>query len=343
VHQATDGRIDLFAGDKVRKIARFGLRMEMQPGVYPAFADCRVGSRPSTDLSAFLSRRFGWGLGDVESRGLLLAVGPSSGLFELGIYGFANSATAQPPATSAAPVPIRDWFPDAGILIGRPGAGNSTALAVAIKGGHNAEHHNHNDVGSFLVAVGGKTPLVDPGSEIYTARTFSSNRYDSGVLNSFGHPVPLVAGQMQRSGGSAAAKMLETKFADDADTLLLDLSAAYDVKSLEELTRRFTFSRAGQGSLTVTDRVRFATPQRFGTALVTFSPWRKLSAHRLLVGEGAKAVEVRIAAEGSDVAIGEEKIEEDLSGGRIPVRLGIDLIEPVTEATITLTITPAGD
>ena len=51
-----------------------------------------------------------------------------------------------------------------------------------MKGGHNAENHNHNDVGSFVVALGRATPLVDPGSEVYTARTFSPRRYDSNVL-----------------------------------------------------------------------------------------------------------------------------------------------------------------
>ena len=56
-----------------------------------------------------------------------------------------------------------------------------------MKGGHNAEQHNHNDVGSFIVALGHSTPLVDPGAEVYTGRTFSRRRYDSNVLNSFGH------------------------------------------------------------------------------------------------------------------------------------------------------------
>ena len=36
-------------------------------------------------------------------------------------------------------------------------------LGVALKGGHNAEHHNHNDVGSYVVALAGTTPLLDPG------------------------------------------------------------------------------------------------------------------------------------------------------------------------------------
>ena len=344
VYQSTGGRVDMFDADKVRQIARFGQRMEIVPGTYPAFADCGVGSRPDGTLTAFLSRRFGWGLDDVEAAGLLLAHGPSSYLFELGLLGFANSATARAAADSDdSPAPIRDWFPDAGILICRPAEGNPDGLGAALKGGHNAEHHNHNDVGSYVVAVAGKTPLVDPGSEVYTARTFSSKRYDSGVLNSFGHPVPVVAGQLQQKGSAAAAEIVTTDFTDRADTLVLDLTAAYKVPGLKQLKRTFTFARTGAGSLIVTDSVQLETPQTFGTALVTFSKWRKLSPDLIIVGSGQESVTVKIEAGPHEFVIDAEKIEEDLSGSKIPTRIGINLTDPVTEATITLSIAPAAD
>jgi len=342
LHQASGGKIDLLESDKVRQIARFGVRMEISPGVYPAFADCRVGTDPDLALMAFLSRRYGWGLEEIEQQGLLLDGGPSSSLFELGLFAFANSATSRPPARKGAVAPpLRDWFADAGILICRPSGESGGSLGAALKGGHNAEHHNHNDVGSFVAALAGKTPLVDPGSEVYTARTFSSKRYDSGVLNSFGHPVPLVAGKMQRTGHSAAAKVLAAEFTDAADTLVLDLAAAYDFKSLESLRRTFVFSRGGRGSLTVTDEVRFTSPETFETAIVTFLPWKQAAPDRLVVGRGGEAVEVRIDAGGTDFRIQETRIEEDLSGGHVPRRLGIELGKPVADAKITLTVAPA--
>jgi len=344
IHQATGGRVDLMDDPRIRHIARFGIRMEILPGIYPAFADCHVAARPDGRLMAFLSRRFGWGLEDVEQRGLLLTGGPSSSLFTLGVHGFANSASRIPAAEGRAPEqPLRDWFPDAGILICRPASGNEHGLGVAMKGGHNAEHHNHNDVGSFLVALAGTTPLVDPGSEVYTARTFSGQRYESAVLNSFGHPVPLVAGKLQKAGRSAAADVLKTEFTDQSDTLVLDLRAAYPVEGLEKLERTFLFSRQEAGSLTVIDEVRFATPQSFGTALVTFSDWRQSGADGLVIGEGAGTVRVDIAADGAKFTIHEEEIQEDLPGGRVPTRLGINLTEPVTAATLTLTITPEAE
>ena len=344
IHQATGGQVDLFEAPNVGQIARFGTRMEILPGVYPAFADCHVASRPDTRTMAFLSRRFRWGLEDLERRGLLLAGGPSSSSFTLGLCGFANSASQIPAAEAVATDrPLREWFPDAGILICRPVSGDEHGLGVALKGGHNAEHHNHNDVGSFVVALAGNTPLVDPGSEVYTARTFNSKRYESGVLNSFGHPVPLVAGKLQRGGRSAAAEVIKTEFTDQRDTVVLDLRRAYDVKGLEKLQRTFIFSRQGTGSLTVIDEVCFAGPQSFATALVTFSDWQQPDPDRLVVGKGRGAVRVELATGGAKLKIDADKIEEDLPGGRIPTRLGISLTEPVTAATVTLTITPVAD
>lgn len=341
LYQATGGRVDLMEAPPIPAIARFPVRMEVVPGVYPAFADCGVGTLPDARLMAFLSRRFGWGLEEYERRALLLAGGPSSSLFTVGVYGFPNSASQRPAATRAAEKPLRDWFADAGILIGRPATTNRRALAVALKGGHNAEHHNHNDVGSFLVALEGQTPLVDPGSEIYTARTFGRDRYTSGVLNSFGHPVPIVAGKLQKTGRSAAAQVLETEFTDAADTIALDLRAAYDVGDLKKLVRRFDFSREGTGRLTVTDEVAFTSPQSFGTALITFSNWRKQGDDALVVGEGPGAVQVRVDTGTEPWELKAEKIDEDLPGGRIPIRLGIDLTRPVEKAVVRLTIVPA--
>ena len=339
--QATGGRANLFAEPKVSRVARFGPRMEVLPGVYPAFADCTVGSRPSVRLTAFLSRRLGLGMADVEREGLLLAQPPTGSLFQVGIYAFNNSATRGAPAPIEAYRPaLHDWFDKAGVLIARPAPDRTNALGVALKGGHNAEHHNHNDVGSFVVALAGKTPIVDPGAETYTARTFSSRRYESGVLNSIGHSVPMVAGTPQITGRGASGAVVMAELTDQTVRLTLDIASAYRVEQLETLERAFVFSRIGRGSLSITDRVEFDSPQRFGTALITFDPWRQTTPNRLEIGQGEGAVAVEIDAGGEALEIEAERIEEDVRGGRKPTRLGFDLAEPVERATVTMEITP---
>ena len=51
-------------------------------------------------------------------------------------------------------------------------------------------------------------------------------------------------------------------------------------------------------------------------------------------------LEVTIDAGGLDVDVEPVKIEEDLKGGKLPTRLGLELAKPITSATITLTIRP---
>jgi len=312
--------------------------MEIVPGIFPAFADCHVGAEPDTVLMAFLSRRFGWGLKHEEQRGLLTASGPGGSLFETGLYAFPNSASVRPAAGEAAPLALRDWFADAGILLCRPAAPGG--LGAALKGGHNAEHHNHNDVGSFVVALGNSAPLVDPGGEVYTARTFSGRRYESKLLNSFGHPVPRIAGQLQRTGRKAAAAVLQTEWTDAADTLALDLRAAYAVKGLEKLQRTFRFSREGRGQLEVVDEVQLAQPETFETALITFGKWKQPMANKLTIDDRDGAVEVDVDTGGEAFTIQAEEIQED-RGGPPPTRLAIALDQPVQAATVRLTIRPA--
>ena len=58
LHGATGGKVDLFAMPKARNAGLFARRMEITPGVYPAFADCSVGSTPSREIMAYLSRRY---------------------------------------------------------------------------------------------------------------------------------------------------------------------------------------------------------------------------------------------------------------------------------------------
>ena len=95
-------------------------------------------------------------------------------------------------------------------------------------------NHNHNDVGAFIVVVG-KTPvLLDLGSEVYTSRTFSPKRYESKVLNSYGHPMPLVSGKLQSTGSKARGQVLKAEFTESVDTLQLDITSAYAVKELKK-------------------------------------------------------------------------------------------------------------
>ena len=268
-------------------------------------------------------------------------MGPRDSLAATLLFSFLPSTLPiVPHATIKAESPLRTWFKDGGVLICRPTSGSAGAFATVLKGGHNAEPHNHNDLGSFSVIAGKAMVICDPGAEIYTKRTFGEHRYDSKVLNSYGHAVPVIAGQLQRPGAEAKAVVLRSDFRDSEDTLVLDIRSAYAVPELKRLDRTFVFRRTAPAGLTVRDDVTFSEPKSFETALVTWGDWKRVSDTELVIADEGGAVRVQIDTGGLPFHVRWEKLDEDVPTPKKPMRLGITLDSPVKAATVKLTIQP---
>ena len=84
-------------------------------------------------------------------------------------------------------------------MTARSRAASSEGLYVAAWGGHNAQSHNHNDVGNVLVFSDGQPVFVDAGAPTYTAETFSSKRYDNW---SFQSAFQMTDGRLAKSWGT---------------------------------------------------------------------------------------------------------------------------------------------
>lgn len=335
--RATGGVVRPLAGDHALRVAAYPWALQILPGVFPAFADMDVRERPSTWFGALaVIQVYPKPLG-MKSWGLSVGDLRTQVTYEAAMKVFLPFLTAGLPAAPAPRVTgDHYWFDAAQVYTGRAAAG----FGAAIKGGHNDEHHNHNDVGSFVVAAADRPVLVDPGLEVYTKRTFSPQRYDSKVINSYGHSVPVVAGELQRTGRKHAARVVSTSFSAAEDVVVLDLTAAYQVPALKSLVRTFTLRRGAKPEVVVSDQVEFATPSAFEGALVTFEKWRDRGEGRLALGEGDAALRVTVE---SDVpwTLRSEVIDEQLPGNRKPTRLGLALDRPVTSARLTLRISPA--
>lgn len=337
--QATDGRLDLFNDPRVREIALYGARIEIVDGTYPAIADCPPGTRPSASLLGYCSLALGLGLQRYEDAWRPADRVPRSltmGAWEM----FAASLAATPPAASVSdPLGLRSWFDEGGVLICRSAPGERLRWGFAFKGGHNAEHHNHNDVGSWTLVLDGRVLAGDPGGpHTYTARTFSSQRYSMKLFSSYGHPVPRVGGCDQRSGRAAAARILHVSFADDRDVLSMDLAAAYEVPGLRSLVRTFEHIRSPLPELRITDEWMADVAIEFETAITTRTAWR-LEEPALLTlddGEGRRVV-VRFEAPNGGVRIEREKIEEDCEPFE---RIGIRVVRPTASGRISMRCVP---
>jgi len=175
----------------------------------------------------------------------------------------------------------------------------------------------------------------DPGGEVYTRRTFSKDRYVSKVLNSYGHPVPVVGGKLQRGGRKAAANVLKTEFTDAKDVIVLDCTAAYDVPALKSLVRTMTFDRKNC-TVTISDAVAFTEPTAFEVPVITYREWTANADFSEFMFSKSPTTyrKMKMAVKASaPVAFTKELI--DNPGRASPQRLAFTFKEPVTEATFT--------
>ena len=238
LEKLTGGRMAFWQEEKIRNILRFPLAAYLGNGWFANFADCDArpfisGERMETAgrktgdaaLAALGTRMRGTvadQLNDVPhlTRALDLLFHP------------AEEAPAEAPEA-----PGDTWLPDLQLRLARRGG-----WTLACKGGHNGENHNHNDVGSFILFRDGEPAVVDAGNMVYTAKTFSAERYTLWNVRGSWHNVPMAGGQEQREGAEHAARNVRRT----PDGMTLNLEAAYDeAAGLRTLKRSFALTEDG--------------------------------------------------------------------------------------------------
>ena len=144
------------------------------------------------------------------------------------------------------------YFADLKVMLLRDSEDPDNGVFLAMKGGHNDESHNHNDVGSFIVYKNGKPVLIDAGVGEYTKKTFSSERYTIWSMQSLYHNLPSFDGIGQRNGKRYASK---NEIYDEGERrLTLEISDAYP-----EECGVISYVRSGtlkDGAVTVEESVR---------------------------------------------------------------------------------------
>ncbi|MBQ7720564.1 MAG: heparinase II/III family protein [Clostridia bacterium] len=142
------------------------------------------------------------------------------------------------------------FYPDLGVMISKNAA---CGMVLAAKGGSNAESHNHNDVGSFILFKNGRPVFIDPGVERYCKDTFSSKRYTLWNMRSLYHNLPTVNGLEQLPGGRYKAEIISC----GSGVMRLELKNAYpDDSGLRSYIRTVSLT---DGGFTCEDHIVFDT------------------------------------------------------------------------------------
>ncbi len=144
---------------------------------------------------------------------------------------------------------------------------------VSMKGGNNAESHNHNDIGNFVVYYRDQPVIIDLGRDTYTSKSFSSQRFELMNCRSAYHNVPLINGFEQKDGVQYRADKAEHIRENMGDGMVygiqLDIQKAYPAEAQvkrwnrrltldcakDEVSVREIFSFVGQKSKAATELV----------------------------------------------------------------------------------------
>ncbi|MBQ3913501.1 MAG: heparinase II/III family protein, partial [Lachnospiraceae bacterium] len=112
----------------------------------------------------------------------------------------------------------------------------------AVKGGHNAEPHNHNDIGSFIYVLGDRPLLTDLGAGEYTAQYFKDEtRYGYIVCSSLGHNVPVINGHGQQAGREFACGEFVCETRQENCGVRLSFAGTYGDDALKSLVRELRY------------------------------------------------------------------------------------------------------
>lgn len=246
LHSASGGRIDFYGMPLVQAIGRYIYRAHINNDWYTNFADASAKSHPQGDLIY----RYGARIKDpaMQSLGAYVVSTDSKPLDSANSIDRRISAIFNwerlhltPPR---APL-VRDVFlPQSHFFAARTKSGSTQGFYVAAQGGHNNESHNHNDVGNFMVFLDGSPLLIDIGVETYTAKTFSSRRYEIWTMQSAWHNCPTINGVMQGAGRQFEATAVSAAATDAKAEFKLNMERGYPKEAgVKSWTRTLTVDR----------------------------------------------------------------------------------------------------
>ena len=259
LYHATEGKVSFYDEPIVKEIGRFIYKSYIIEDYFINFADGGAKVKISSDLVY----RYGKRIADEK----LMAMG--SGFYHL--YGSEKQKIASllrelpeifnyselKSAASSLPYIKDSWLDGIQVMAARETEDTNKGLYLAAKGGHNDESHNHNDIGQYIVYSDGKPLIIDVGVETYTAKTFSSRRYEIWTMQSAYHNLPTVNGIQQEAGESFRASEVTCKASEDTSELTMNIGTAYpEAAGINYWIRTFRLNRTGMASIEIMDNFK---------------------------------------------------------------------------------------
>jgi hypothetical protein len=319
----TDGKIDVFKNPKIKEIAKFQERAYMQDRVIMSFADADIKNyKYQRGITSYLKSVYGddFSIPPIESAREIIPDHCHRWAH------FIRNIVWELPEKADGVKPGMVYLPDSQIYLNR-----KKNFAFAIKGGHNDEPHNHNDVGSFIFVYDNEQIFADFGMGEYTREYFDSQtRYSFLVNSSRGHNVPIINGQYQKDGKEYKATGI---FADE-DTFEADMAKAYGMDELLSLVRKCEIT---ENHVKITDSYNFSKePESVVERLVALS--------KPEISPGAvkiKNVVLKFDEKMFDCTLSEELYKDHSAKDAVAYLIDLTVKNPKAEFKCEYTISPA--
>ena len=250
----TDGEIDYFKDPKVKKIATFFQKVFLSERVTLSFADSEEKASRVIGRLHYIKSKYP---DEAKSTGRKFATFSHTYEFPTrlreALWFFEEEDDGgDDNYDSEFYAPSAQWY-----------VKHARAYGFAAKGGNNRELHNHNDIGHFIYAKGGKQILCDLGAGVYERRYFGEHRYECLEPSARSHSVPIIDGELQKFGYDYVAR----DFKYENGVLTLEMSKAYGIFDDDErIDRRFDFS---EGGFKLTDSFTFNKERSVTERIVT--------------------------------------------------------------------------
>ena len=230
LYSASNGKINIYDEPLIKKMGQYIYKVWIDNEYYINFADASAINNPD----AGMVYRYGKRINDPMMIGFGALLGRQQKITEstdLSRFGSLNKTLPNlflideiHNAEAIKPFFPEIWMRDREIMAARSFPNSSEGLYIAAKGGNNAESHNHNDVGNFIIYCDGRPVIIDVGVETYTQKTFSKNRYDIWTMQSQYHNLPTINGVQQENGREYQAEAV--KFYSDENNVKFSLNIA---------------------------------------------------------------------------------------------------------------------
>jgi len=246
LRSATNGTVDIYRSPLVRNMGQYIYRVYIKDEYFVPMGDASAKITPDAELVYQYGKR----IGDPVMQGFGALLAQRRGPYRPGSSSPGRILPALLVASEIASAHVSEpllgsvWLADLQLMAARSAANSGVGLYVAAWGGHNAQSHNHNDVGNFIVYGDGTPVLIDVGVETYSAKTFSAQRYEIWTMQSAYHNLPTINGIMQGAGREFQAK--DVSFGETANrvTFSADIASAYPTEAaVRRWQRRITLDR----------------------------------------------------------------------------------------------------